>query len=96
MNTYRTLDPSRICDRKTLCAVSRKCRYHARRCEIARLRVLHLLGMQSSSVPAIWWSLKPARSKQLAERAASRLRAIAMRHYELYTQAANEFMGVNG
>ena len=89
-----TLDPHRIYDRKIVCNISRKCRYHYRRCKLASLRAARL--MPSDSDPAIWRALRPVRVQVLAERAAWRFHDIGMKHYNLYVAAANEFMGING
>ena len=91
MNPYPfKLDPSRSDDRKILCRVCGLARYHYRRCRIASLRADRL--MPPSGTATIWRSLRPVRAQQLAERAAWRFHDIGMKHYALYTAAANRFL----
>ena len=91
MNPYPfKLDPSRSDDRKILCRVCPQARYHYRRCRIASLRADRFMPADGDA--AIWRSLRPVRAQQLAERAAWRFHDIGMKHYALYTAAANRFL----
>ena len=92
MNDYPS-DPSRIDDRKMICRSCSKARYHYRRCKLASLRATRFMPQDAD--PAIWRSLRPVRAQILAERAAWRFHAIGMKHYELYTAAANQFLQID-